>query len=272
MKTHFGRTLQALVAVASTVLLVVVGAFATPNVNEIVNKAHRAAYYAGKDGRARVAMKVTDDSGRVQERRFSMLRMNSGAGGEQRYLVVFERPAELRKSVFLVHKQPGRDDNRWLFMPALDLVKRISAGDKRTSFVGSHFLYEDVSGRSPEQDTFELVETTAKSYVVKGVPKSATSVEFHHYIAHIDMQTFLPRKIEYFDAKGRSIRTMEAKAMQVIGGYPTVTKIEVVDGVRGGTTVIEFTSVEYDLGLTPDVFTERSLRTPPRAWLRSSGD
>ncbi len=256
-----------LVAALSLVLFGASSSNAVPDVAQIVNRANQAAYYAGADGRAKVSMTIADASGRTQQRRFSILRRNTGASGQQKYLVVFERPAELRKTVFLVHKNPSSDDFRWLFMPALDLVKRIGAGDKRTSFVGSHFLYEDVSGRNPDEDHHSLVGTTGQSFVIRGVPKDPSGVDFHHYVAHIDQATYLPRKIEYFDAKERSQRSIEAKAMQVIGGHPTVTKIEVVDNVRGGKTTITFADVEYDIGVPDDVFTERSLRSPPTAWL-----
>jgi len=56
----------------------------------------------------------------------------------------------------------------------LDLVKRIAARDKRTSFVGSDFLYEDVSGRSLDEDTHELVDVSDRLFIVKNVPKIPT--------------------------------------------------------------------------------------------------
>lgn len=261
------RTLLASALVALVWLMPVGGSLAaspqSPSVEEIVKRANLASHYAGADGRARVTMEITDASGRQQERRFYMLRKNVDAGGEQQYLVVFERPAELRQTVYLVHKHGQRDDDRWLFMPALDLVKRIAAGDRRTSFVGSHVLYEDVSGRDPSEDNHELVRTTDKSFVVRGTPKQASKVEFHHYEAHIDRSTFLPRQIRYFDARGNTLRTLEAKAMQVIDGHPTVTQLEVTDAVRGGRTTVTFAAVAYDVGLSDGLFTERALRSPP---------
>lgn len=235
---------------------------AEPSVDEIVRRANQASYYAGADGRARVSMTIVDASGSTQQRRFHMLRLN-GTGGEQRYLVVFERPAELRRTVLLVHKHKQGDDDRWLFMPALDLVKRIAAGDKRTSFVGSHVLYEDVSGRDPAEDSHTLVGRTAKSWIVRGTPKDPDTVEFHHYEAHVDRATFLPRQIRYFDKQGKTLRTLEAKGMQVIDGHPTVTRLEVTDALRGGKTTVTFSAVAYGVGLTEGVFSERSLRTPP---------
>jgi len=36
----------------------------------------------------------------------------------------------------------------------------------------------------------------------------------------------------------------------------------------GGSTTLEYSSVEYDVGLSDDLFTERYLRTPPTEYLK----
>jgi hypothetical protein len=65
-----------------------------------------------------------------------ILRRDVIDGGDQDYVVLFSRPADVRNTVFLVKKHVASDDDRWLYLPGLDLVRRIAAGDKRTSFVG----------------------------------------------------------------------------------------------------------------------------------------
>jgi len=155
-----------------------------------------------------------------------------------------------------------------LVLPALDLVKRIAASDKRTSFVGSHFFYEDVSGRSTALDTHELVETTANYYVLKNAPKDKTGVEFAYYIMWIHRTTFIPVKIEYYDDRGRAYRTYQALKVETIQGRPTVTKAKTADAHIGGETVFEYTDVRYDIGLPKSIFAERYLRQPPRKYLK----
>ncbi len=55
-------------------------------------------------------------------------------------------------------------------LPDLDLVKRIAAGDKRTSFVGSHFLYEDISGRAVQEDKHGERALQQLREIVRGYP------------------------------------------------------------------------------------------------------
>ncbi|MEE9271221.1 MAG: outer membrane lipoprotein-sorting protein [Candidatus Krumholzibacteria bacterium] len=264
------QRIAGLILLASLTLTVVPPALGQDltDVEEIVERTNVASYYAGDDGRARVRLTITDARGRERIRQFVILRHDRSDGGEQDYVVLFSRPADVRNTVFLVHKRPGKDDDRWLYLPALDLVKRIAAGDKRTSFVGSHFLYEDVSGRAIEEDHHELVETTDRHYLVKNTPKNAGSVEFVSWTVWIDKKSFLPVRMEYRNDSGEVYRRIEVIETAEFQGHETVTIMKISDVASGGHTTAEFRNVEYDLGIPLDVFTERTLRNPPRKWFR----
>jgi outer membrane lipoprotein-sorting protein len=240
------------------------------DVDEVVAKANHASYYQGKDGRAKVDMTITDSQGRERTRQFVILRKDSddGKDTDQKFYVYFRRPADVNRTAFLVLKRTGADDDRWLYLPALDLVKRIAASDERTSFVGSHFFYEDVSGRNPEEDHHALEEGTPDYYVLKSTPKDTSRVEFAFYRIWIHRGTFLPIKTEYYDGDGKINRTYEALAVETIGGFPTVTRARMSDTRTGGQTTIDYTDVKYDVGLPDDLFTERYLRNAPRKYLR----
>ncbi|PQA89524.1 outer membrane lipoprotein-sorting protein [Hyphococcus luteus] len=240
------------------------------DVQEIVDKASAAAYYQGEDGRAKVHMSIKDSQERERTRDFVILRKDIGDvdNGEQRFYVFFERPADVNKTAFLVWKQPHADDDRWLYLPALDLVKRIAPSDERTSFVGSHFFYEDVSGRNPDEDNHVLEEETDDYYVVRSTPKDASDVEFSSYKNWIHKASFIPVKTEYYDENGEAYRTYTALGVETIDGHPTVVKSSMADERIGGVTEMTYSEVAYDTGLPEDIFTERYLRNPPRRELR----
>jgi len=256
------------VVVLGLVLSCGANAQALTDANEIVMRAIQAAYYAGNDGRSEARMIIVDSQGREQRRQFTILRRTLEIGGDQEFLVSFSRPSDVRGTVYLVKKHVGDDDDRWLYLPGLDLVKRISAGDERTSFVGAHYFYEDVSGRGPDEDTHELVETTDQHYVLRHVPKESARVEFASYVTWIDRETWLPIKIEYSNGAGKVYRRVEVLETKQIDGYPTVISSRTSDLTSGGHTNMQFRYIAYDLGIPADVFTERSLRNPPRQWLK----
>lgn len=265
------RNIVATIHIAAAGLLVIAlqaaHAADTPSVGEIVRKANHVAYYQGADGRARVNMTITDRQGNTREREFTILRRNMDEeDAEQRFYVYFHRPADVREMVFLVWKYVSSDDNRWLYLPGLDVVRQIAAGDKRTSFVGSTFFYEDVSGRGIEEDNHELIETTDNYYVVKSTPKNPGSVEFDSYTMHIHKSTFIPVKVEY-EKDGNVYRIGEARKVESIQGFHTVTESAMKD-VDGGTeTTLQYLKVEYNIGLPENIFTERFMRRAPRQHL-----
>lgn len=249
-------------------------------VDHIVQKANHVAYYQGADGKSKVSMVITDKQGRQRNREFIILRKNDETrpDADQKYFVYFLAPADVRKMVFMVHKHTAADtdDDRWLYLPNLDLVKRLAASDKRTSFVGSDFLYEDVSGRGLAEDTHVLTETTDQYYVVKNTPKDAASVEFSYYLVFIDKTTFMPMKMEYYDENNvvyRIIESLKVENVNAASGddtqvYPTVTESVVKDLKTGSTTTMTFSEIQYNIGLEDDLFTERYLKRPPREAMR----
>ena len=252
-------------------------AFATPTVDEIVNRTNYTSYYQGQDGKAKVKMTISDAQQRTRTREFVILRRDvpttdelagNAYEGDQKMYVYFSRPADVNKMVFMVLKKTKGTDDRWLYLPALDLVKRIAASDKRTSFVGSDFLYEDVSGRNLNADKHVLIGEDANYYIVENTPVAAAEVEFSKYVMYIHKTTFLPISTEYYDKKGVKYKTYTALAVDTIDGHPTITKSEAKNLQTGGSTLMEYSSVQYDQSIPDEIFTERYLRKPPRKLLR----
>ncbi len=254
----------------------------TLSVDEIVNKTNRMAYYLGIDGSARVKMTITDSQDRQRNRELTILRWDqpnpdlskeeqskddSYCGGQKTY-AFFHRPADVSKTVFLVWKYLDKDDDRWMYLPALDLVKRISSTDKRTSFVGSNFFYEDVSGRNINDDVHELIEITDDYFVLKNTPKNPKLVEFAYFKIWIHRQSFVVVKTDYYDKNNKKYRTFEALNVETIQGHPTVTKAKMTDLRTGGHTIAEYSNVRYDVGIPESIFTERYLRKPARKYLK----
>ncbi len=240
---------------------------------EIIMKKYQAAFfYQGEDFKARVMMKLISKAGKERIREMTMLRKNLGTpGGEQKYFIHFFRPADVRKMTFMVYKYPERDDDRWLFVPALNMVRRIAARDKASSFVGSDFTYEDVSGRDLKDDNHELLKEEVLNgkdcYVVKSTPKEK-DVDYSYKVSWIDKESFLPLKEEYFDMRGELYRVFTADEIKDIKGFPTVTKRTMKNIQSGHRTEVTFMKTDYNIGITDGLFTERYLKVPPRKWVK----
>lgn len=237
----------------------------TVNAEEVMKQAHLNLYYMGDDGKAVVNMTITDKRGRERTRRFIMLRKDIEDGGEQKYYTYFLEPNDVRRTSFMVWKYTDKDDSRWIYVPAVDLVRQISAKDKGSSFVGSDFSYEDVSGRPWTADSHTWLreeELTGKScHVIESIPKQGDV--FAKKISWIGQEDVLPLKEEYYDDKGELLRIFTAEKVQEVDGHPTVTLRRMTNEQKGGHTVVEFTDIDYDLGVDEKIFTERYLKNPP---------
>ena len=238
---------------------------------DIMKKSQAAFLYSGKDFKARIQMKLVSQSGQERLRELTMLRKNFGEpGGEQKYFMYFFLPADVKDMTFMVHKHPGRDADRWLFVPAISMVRRIAARDKSSSFVGSDFSYEDVSGRNIDDDTHVLVKEekvdAKECYMVKSTPRAA-DVNYSYKMSWIDKDNYLPLKEEYYDRKGDLYKTFTADEIKTIKGFPTVTKRTMKNALSGHRTDVVFLKADYNLGIDDNLFSERFLKQPPKRWI-----
>ncbi len=236
----------------------------------IVARSQQAFFAPGKDMKARIHMTLTAKSGQKRIRDLTLLRRNEAKEGEQKYFIYFHEPADVAGMTLLVAKFPGRDDDRWLFMPALNLVKRIAARDAAQSFVGSDFTYEHVSGRDLDADTYALLRAEKANgrpcYVVES--HAQAPAEYKRKVAWIDKTTFLPVKEEYYDAKGELFKIFTADEITSTGGVPTIARRSMQNVKTGHRTDVVFSNVAYNVGIEPNVFTERYLKAPPKRWVQ----
>ncbi len=243
----------------------------TQNGKTTMNEMLLAYYYPQTDARSEISMRIVNRQGQARERRLTMLRLNQTPGGDQYYYIYFHEPADVKGMSFLILKHIGRDDDRWMYLPAIDLVKRIASSDKRTSFAGSDFTYEDVSGRALDEDANELIgEEDLNAYhclVVKSTPNRPGEAEFSYRKIWIDKTTHLPIKVEHYDLKGKLYKVYETKEIQTIQGTPTIAKAVMKDLGDERHTEITMKQVAYNVGITSDIFQERLLRRPPRQWI-----
>ena len=152
---------------------------------------------------------------------------------------------------------------------ALDLIKPVSANDKTSSFVGSDFSYEDVSGRHWSED----IHTVLRSEDLDGV--ACTVVEsrpkekdwFARKLTWIDPDQRVRRE-EVYDQKDNLEKVLELLEYEDVDGHPTATLRRMSSPGKGSHTEIRFSSMRYDTGVAEDVFSERSRKSPPREFVQ----
>jgi hypothetical protein len=249
-----------------------------PAALEILEKSQQAFYSAGADMKAKVTMALVTPDGKTRTRVLTLLRKNEPNSRNQKYFLHFDEPGDIRGMAFLVWKYPERDDDRWIFIPSVNMVRRVAASDSRSSFVGSDFTYEDISGRDLSADTHTLLgedkQGDAACWLIESVP--GTAQDYVRKRAWIDRTTYLPIREEYYDAQNGLARLFTADTIAEIAAgegaakrtYPTVTRRTMKNVKSGHRTEVVFGGVAYNAGLEDSLFTERSLHAPPQKWIR----
>jgi hypothetical protein len=238
---------------------------------DVMKKSQAAFLYQGKDFKARVMMKLISKGGAERIRELTMLRKNYGEpGGDQKFFIYFFQPADVKDMTFMVYKYPAKDDDRWLFVPAINMLRRIAAQDNRSTFVGSDITYEDVSGRDIEDDTHIIAKEEKLGgkdcHVIKSTPK-AGDVDYSYKLSWIDKANFLPLKEEYYDRKGELYKVFTADEIKEVKGFPTVTKRTMKNLQSGHRTEVTYIKSDYNIGIEDSLFSERFLRQPPKKWI-----
>lgn len=221
----------------------------------------------GGDQRARATWRLVDAKGRERLRKTRTWWRDHRALGDglrAKRLIVFEAPPEVRDTGFLVwsHDEPGADDERWVYLPALRKVRRVAGRDRGKSFVGTDFSYDDLADRSVDDDEHRLIRTEerdgVRSYVVESTPRDPDS-PYGSRVQYVDGARWVPTRIDYHDRSGRLQKTLDARWQQVDGIWAW-ERLEMRDERSGHRTLVELTEVEHGIGLPDDVFAETSLR------------
>lgn len=234
---------------------------------KIANKTYEAYKYFGDDRITLANMDIKNGKGEtIMEREFVLMRKN-GKNLEQKWYAYFKEPADMRKMVFMVWKHEDKDDDRWIYLPAKDLVKRLAGSDKRSSFAGSHFVYEDVTGRYPSMDSHELLSENKTYYEIKSTPKDLRAVEFAYFITYVDRKTFIPMHRIFYDKDENKQREYKVEKTEVIETFPTITQFSMTNLQTGESTYTTYSDIRYNTGVPENIFTEAYLRRTPRKWL-----
>lgn len=265
------KIIHTLIVLLPAVALLFAAGVQADEATDIMKKSHLAYYYAADDGQADVTMTIIDRRGKERTKEFVMLRLDLEDGGKQKYYTYFKKPSDISRLTFMVHKVPDGNDLRWIYVPSVDLIKPISGDDKNSSFIGSHFSYEDVSGRHWTEDNHsKLADTTIDGtpvYQIESIPIEPQK-GFARKLSFIDKATFLPLVERYYDKKDKLLRVFRAEKIEEIDGVMTLSVRSMENVRKGGKTTIAFNSIKYNVGMDESLFTERFMRNPPRKYIK----
>ncbi len=180
---------------------------------------------------------------------------------EDKSLMEFLTPADVRGTKFLNYEHVDKDDDQWLYLPALKRVKRIASKNKSGSFMGSEFSYEDLSAFNVKKYIYEEKQAQEKdgTYTIISKPVSKYS-GYTKLITYIDAKTFLAQKIEYFDRKHELLKIAEFSNYKNFGDVYRIGKIDMKNVQNDKQTILIWKDEKIKNGLKDKDFHKRYLK------------
>lgn len=236
--------MKTLTSILTTVLIISLQSAFGQNAREISDKASSAINLATFE--MTQTLKIIDAKGNQRVRQTTSKSLKSTDSFKT--LITFNSPADVAGTSMLVYDYDKKEDDMWIYMPALRKSRRIVSSEKSQNFMGSEFTNADMSKPNPDEYTYKLLPETkydgSDCYVVEMTPISkdiSTKMGFTKKTCFIDKSNYLTKKIEYFDASGKKTKEMMYKNYEMID---TVNKkyfakyMEVVNLSNGRKSII----------------------------------
>lgn len=186
-------------------------------------------------------------------------------GDMEKKTMFFISPADIRNTSFMnwSYDEAGKDDDQWIYLPALKKVKRISSDSKSDYFMGSDFTYDDLGDRHPSSDTHKLLrEETIDGedcYVVESIPKEEEYM-YSKTITWIIKDKWIGKKKEFYDEDEDLLKTLTVNETKVIKDYIVITLSEMHNVQKDHKTIMKLDNVILDSGVSDNKFTERMMK------------
>ncbi len=214
-------------------------------------------------------MVLIDKKGNQRKKYFKI--HNKDYGKDTKQIMLIEKPANIRNTGFLVfdYDDPEKDDDQWLYLPALGKPKRIATKDKDSSFMGSDLNYSDMTSMNLSDYDFRLLkEATLKGtkvWVIEAAPRSRNVIDETGYkkmILAVRKDNYVVSRIKAWTRDGGYVKLMDFNRIENIDGIWVAQEIKVVKKlgkqVRHQTRII-ISNIRYNQDLSDDLFTLRRL-------------
>lgn len=191
-------------------------------------------------------------------------------GEDTHQIMFFKSPADVKNTSFLTYDydDANKDDDQWLYLPALKKVKRIPSADKSGSFMGSDFSYFDMTDRDLEDYDFKFIKEIKvrghDAWMIESTPRNKKTIKESGYTKTIA----IVRKDNYVVVRAINYMKNGKKKYLDLKKIHTQNGVWVVDEMTMTTkkgkqmthkTELKFNNIKVNKELNDNLFTTRRL-------------
>lgn len=222
---------------------------------------------SGDDSSARVLM-LLKKKGKVKKKRLLYTYGVDKGNSERWTLMRFKKPADVDGTGLLTMDHIGDDSDQWLYLPALDKIRRISSKRKGGRFVGSDFFYEDLTDREVNMDHHKLIGQDkvggADCTLLESTPIEKSNSVYTKRVACIHPRLKIPLRIDFYQKKDNPVKRLQARKIKKVQGYWTIFESTMYNLEKGTQTQLVTTDIIYDQGIPDELFSQRGLSDDSR--------
>ena len=160
-----------------------------------------------------------------------------------------------------------RDGQMWTFLPNIERTVKIPPSMMMDSWMGSDLTNDDLLNESSLLDDYghQLIGADTLGGVaawhVRLIPHEDAPVVWDRIEFWVRQGDFMLLRDEYFDEKGRKVRTMSYEEIKTMDGrkIPTRWVLEPHLKKEGNRTVLEILTVNFDVTIPDRFFTRQHL-------------
>ena len=225
------------------------------------------------DSVSEASFTLISKTGQERVRKTAAVTKLQANGVDNMQLIRFLSPPDVRGTAILLIEHSDRDDDIWVYLPALKKVRRLVSSNKRDSFAGTDFSYGDVIGHKVGEWEHRLVGEEPVDgqacYVVESAPRIEAvkaSAGYARRRSWIRKDNFVMAKGEYWDQAGQPLKTIRAGSVQLVDPGRQkwqAMRLEALNSQTGHRTVIQYDTFKANQQVRDDLFTTRHLEREP---------
>lgn len=214
-------------------------------------------------------MLLVNDKGQQRERKITGVSQLQSDGTDVNLTVRFNMPADVNGTKFLQIQHADRDDDMWIFLPALKRSRRLVSSNKRDSFVGSDFSYADILPLKPGLFHHTLLRTETmqdhECNVIESSPLDDAlkrDLGYSKRISWIRKDNYVEVKVDYYDLNGQLFRTQNTADHKLVETDPPrwlALRREMLELQTGHKTLLTIDKIDTKLPVSAHSFTVESL-------------
>ncbi len=232
--------------------------------DEIMQRVHSRPTW--EDMQASMTLRLIPPEGPEQAYEMESFAKKDPETGETKMLIVFTAPPEVAGIEFLLHEHKDRDDDIWLYLPALGQAKKVVASGKAGAFMGSDFSNYDIGGGEYEDWTYALLgEEEAQGrpcFVVEARARDESVVEKTGYlrvIKWVDKERFLVLRSDHYDKDDELFKRITMLEVINVEGIWFESVMEAENLLTGHRSRFELQDIKVNQGLSDELFDPNNL-------------